>query len=51
MSGLVVGFILLASFAVWEGTERRLGTRDELRTLAATFAAIIITAGASFLVV
>ena len=52
MGGLLfLGFILLSSLAVWESTEKRLGTTDELRTLAAVFAAIFIGTGVSALLV
>ena len=44
-----LAFLLLSSFAVWEGTDRRPGTLDELRTLADTFAAIVIFGGVSVL--
>jgi hypothetical protein len=44
-----VGFIFLTAFAVWEGTEQRLGTTDELRVIAGVFAAILIAAGMSVL--
>lgn len=46
MNGLMMfGFTLLATWAVWNSTEQRLGTTDELRTLAAAIVAILITAG------
>ena len=44
-----LAFLLLTSFGVWNGTERRLGTSDEWRTLAGVFAAIVIYAGTSVL--
>jgi uncharacterized BrkB/YihY/UPF0761 family membrane protein len=43
------GFVQLAAFAVWETTEQRPGTRDELRTLAAVLVALLIVAGLSVL--
>ena len=50
MSSLAfLGFVLLSSFAVWEGTERRLGTLDELRMLGGVAAAILIFSGVSVL--
>lgn len=50
MSGLVMfGFTLLATWAVWNSTEQRIGTLDELRTLAAAIVAILIAAGVTIL--
>ena len=49
MSFATIGFVLLTAFAVWEGTEQRIGTVDELRTLAGALAALIILSGLAVL--
>lgn len=46
---ITAGFVLLTAYAVWQGTEQRLGTTDELRTLAGVVAALAITAGTAYL--
>jgi hypothetical protein len=46
---ILMGFLLLTSFAVWETTEQRPGTLDELRTLGAVFVSIVIYGGVSVL--
>ncbi len=46
---IFLAFVLLTSFAVWEGTEQRLGTLDELRMLGGVAAAILIFSGVSVL--
>lgn len=47
---IFLAFVLLSSFAVWEGTEQRLGTLDELRMLGGVIAAILISSGVFVLV-
>ena len=46
---LVFVFMLLASFAVWEGTQQRLGSLDEWRALAGSLSALLISGGVSVL--
>lgn len=49
-SALVFGFLLLVSYAVWLGTEQRLGSTDELRTLVGVLAAVLIAGGVGYLI-
>lgn len=49
VTALLVAWVFLVAFAVWEATSQRPGTSDELRTLAAVLAALIIAAGLSVL--
>lgn len=39
------GFLLLVTYAVWEGTEQRPGTRDELRMLVGLLMGMAIVGG------
>lgn len=45
----VFGFVLLVAYAVWNRTEQRPGTLDELRTFVAVIVALLIVAGLSIL--
>lgn len=44
-----LAFTYLAAKVVWEGTEMRVGSMDELRTLLAAIAALTIVAGVGVL--
>lgn len=46
---LTSGFILLCTSAVWASTGQRIGTADELRTVAAAFQALLILAGVAWM--